>query len=100
MKRTGNILTFLCLIAVVAGAAKYFYSSFQLRQYGQTTTAIIDQVKLDHKHEELTWRFRVNGKNYTGSTTLLNPAGYRKGDTIKIQYSLKNPSVNQIRLAE
>jgi hypothetical protein len=50
MKRTGNIFTFIVLIAVVAGAARYFYSGFQLKQYGNTTTGIIDHVNTgEHK---------------------------------------------------
>jgi hypothetical protein len=97
MKRTGNIFTFIVLIAVVAGAARYFYSGFQLRQYGNTTTGIIDQVNTgEHKRRELSYHFSVGGKEYKGKTIPRDSIHHKPGDTIRVKYSSKNPDLNQI----
>lgn len=96
MKRTGNIFTFLVLVAVIAGATRYFYSGFQLSHHGDTTFGIIDHVTIDErKGEEVSYYFHVNGKNYIGKATHKNSIHHKAGDTIRVRYSTRNPDLNQ-----
>ena len=97
MKRTGNIFTFVVLVAVIAGAARYFYSWFQIKQYGSSTFGIIDHVNMDDRNgEEVSYNFRVGKKNYNGKTTLKDSIHHKPGDTIRVEYSTRNPELNQV----
>lgn len=96
VSKSGNIFAFLCLIAVVFAISRYAYTYYELRSFGETTSAIIDSVDSHASHRRIFFEFTVNGKVHHGTTTFKHPWNPRQGDTITIRYSLKDPNVYQV----
>jgi hypothetical protein len=97
MKKTGNIFTFIVLMAVIAAATRYFYSGFQLKQYGSTTFGVIDHLNIDDRNGvEVAYYFWIDGKMYNGKATRNDSIHFKPGDTIRVKYSTRNPELNKV----